>query len=127
MLSRLREAISGLADLLLPLHCVGCDVAGTAWCPRCAGRLGGMRRVDRPLFGNSPPVFALGRYRGVARRAVLAYKEDGQRALAAMEPVIVTASDRAIASTLDDLGSATFRADLASLRHETQYTRLFRS
>jgi urease accessory protein len=34
---------------------------------------------------------------------------------------------RAMASTLDDLGSATFRADLASLRHETQYTRLFRS
>jgi len=29
--------------------------------------------------------------------------------------------------TLDDLGSATFRADLASMRHETQYTRLFRS
>ena len=29
--------------------------------------------------------------------------------------------------SLDDLGSATFRADLASMRHETQYTRLFRS
>ena len=28
---------------------------------------------------------------------------------------------------LDDIGSATVRADLASLRHETQYTRLFRS
>ncbi|TDD93236.1 ComF family protein [Saccharopolyspora karakumensis] len=82
MPSCLREALSGLADLLLPLHCVGCDVAGTAWCPRCAGRLGGLRRVDRPMFGNSPPVFALGRYRGVARRAVLAYKEDGQRGLA---------------------------------------------
>ena len=52
---------------------------------------------------------------------------DGQRALAAMEPLIVAVSDRAIASTLDDLGSATFRADIASMRHETQYTRLFRS
>ena len=31
------------------------------------------------------------------------------------------------AASLDDLGSATFRADLASMRHETQYTRLFRS
>ena len=30
-------------------------------------------------------------------------------------------------AVLDDLASATFRADLASLRHETQYTRLFRS
>ena len=34
---------------------------------------------------------------------------------------------RAIMATFDDLGSATFRADLASARHETQYTRLFRS
>ena len=34
---------------------------------------------------------------------------------------------RALQASLDDLGSATFRADLASLRHETQYTRLFRS
>jgi len=31
------------------------------------------------------------------------------------------------ALTLDDIGSATFRADLGSFRHETQYTRLFRS
>ena len=30
-------------------------------------------------------------------------------------------------ASLDDLGSATFRADLASMLHETQYTRLFRS
>jgi urease accessory protein len=31
------------------------------------------------------------------------------------------------ASTLDDLGSATIQADIMSLRHETQSTRLFRS
>lgn len=52
---------------------------------------------------------------------------DSQRVLAALEPVVTATADRALAATLDDLGSATFRADLASLRHETQYTRLFRS
>jgi urease accessory protein len=52
---------------------------------------------------------------------------DSQRALAALEPVVVSTGKRAIDATLDDLGSATFRADLASMRHETQYTRLFRS
>ena len=36
-------------------------------------------------------------------------------------------TDCPVAATLDDIGSATFRADLASLRHEAQYTRLFRS
>ena len=52
---------------------------------------------------------------------------DSQRVLAALEPVVAATASRAITATLDDLGSATFRADLASLRHETQYTRLFRS
>jgi urease accessory protein len=52
---------------------------------------------------------------------------DSQRVLAALEPVVVSTAKRALEAGLDDLASATFRADLASLRHETQYTRLFRS
>jgi urease accessory protein len=52
---------------------------------------------------------------------------DGQRMLAALEPLVAAAAERALATPLDQVGSAAFRADLASLRHETQYTRLFRS
>jgi len=52
---------------------------------------------------------------------------DGQRILAALEPVVRTTAERALTVTLDDVGSAAFRADLASMRHEAQYTRLFRS
>ena len=52
---------------------------------------------------------------------------DSQRVLAALEPVVAATAGRAIAASLDDLGAATFRADTASMRHETQYTRLFRS
>ncbi len=52
---------------------------------------------------------------------------DGQRVLAALEPVVAAAAERALATALDDVGGAAFRADLASMRHETQYTRLFRS
>jgi urease accessory protein len=52
---------------------------------------------------------------------------DGQRVLAALEPVVEAAAQRALATPLDEVGSAALRADLASLRHETQYTRLFRS
>ncbi|VIO67611.1 Urease accessory protein UreF [Bradyrhizobium ivorense] len=52
---------------------------------------------------------------------------DSQRVLAALEGDVAATAARAAAASLDDLGSATFRADLASLRHETQYTRLFRS
>ena len=52
---------------------------------------------------------------------------DGQRVLAALEPVVAATAQRALVTTLDDVGGAAFRADLASMRHETQYTRLFRS
>jgi urease accessory protein len=52
---------------------------------------------------------------------------DSQRVLALLEPVVVATGKRALEASLDELGSATFRADLASMRHETQYTRLFRS
>jgi urease accessory protein len=52
---------------------------------------------------------------------------DGQRVVAALVPAIGIAVQRASRSSLDDLGSATLRADIASLAHETQYSRLFRS
>ena len=54
-------------------------------------------------------------------------QSDGQRVLAALEPVVTATAQRAPGVKLDDIGSAAFRADLASARHETQYTRLFRS
>jgi urease accessory protein len=52
---------------------------------------------------------------------------DSQRVLAQLEPIVAATAKRALAASLDDLGGATFRADLSSMRHETQYTRLFRS
>jgi urease accessory protein len=52
---------------------------------------------------------------------------DGQRVLAALEPVVASTAARALVTALDDVGSAAFRGDIASMRHETQYTRLFRS
>ena len=52
---------------------------------------------------------------------------DGQRVLAALEPLVAATVKRTLVTALDDVGGAAFRADLASMRHETQHTRLFRS
>ncbi len=54
-------------------------------------------------------------------------QRDGVATLAALEPVILRIARRAAASTLDDLGSCTIRADILSMNHETQYSRVFRS
>ncbi len=52
---------------------------------------------------------------------------DGQRVLAALETEIAQAAVRARNVAFDEIGSTAPRADIASMRHETQYTRLFRS
>jgi urease accessory protein len=52
---------------------------------------------------------------------------DGLRVIAALEPLIPGIVAAALAASLDDIGSAAIQADIASMRHETQYTRLFRS
>lgn len=52
---------------------------------------------------------------------------DGQLAILALEDAILSASAQGNCATLDDLGSAGFMVELASMAHETQYTRLFRS
>jgi urease accessory protein len=52
---------------------------------------------------------------------------DGQLAIAKLEDAVLSASAQGACATLDDLGSAGFMVELASIAHETQYTRLFRS
>lgn len=52
---------------------------------------------------------------------------DSQHVIHALEPDVQAAARRALQATADDLGGGAFRADLASIHHETQYTRLFRS
>jgi urease accessory protein len=54
-------------------------------------------------------------------------QRDGVAILAALEAGIAEVAVKAPRSTLDDLGSAAIQADIATLRHETQVTRLFRS
>ena len=50
-----------------------------------------------------------------------------QCAIAKLEEAVLSASARARNDTIEDLGSAAFAVELASMEHETQYTRLFRS
>lgn len=53
---------------------------------------------------------------------------DGQIATAALVPSLEAATDAALAiGHADDLGASALAIDLLSMRHETQYTRLFRS
>jgi urease accessory protein len=54
-------------------------------------------------------------------------QSDGLRVLARLEPLIPHIVANALGASLDDVGGAAIAADIASMRHETQHTRLFRS
>jgi urease accessory protein len=63
-----------------------------------------------------------------AVRTVPLGQTDGQRALAALEGAVRRSANAALSVTdLDEVGTATPLLDWCSMRHETQYTRLFRS
>jgi urease accessory protein len=62
-----------------------------------------------------------------AARLIPLGQTDGQLAVAKLEEAVLAVSAQAKKATIDDLGSAAFMVDLASMEHETQYTRLFRS
>lgn len=52
---------------------------------------------------------------------------EGQSVLATLEPTVCEAAGIAMNADLDEIGSAAPMADLASMFHETQYSRMFRS
>lgn len=67
-----------------------------------------------------------------AQRLVPLGQTDGQKAIAALMPAVEAAVERAVALDLsadpfEAMGGCTLASDLAAMRHETQYTRLFRT
>ena len=62
-----------------------------------------------------------------AIRLVPLGQTEGQAALAALAPDCASIAAAAPGQGLDDLGGCAYMADIAAMKHETQYTRLFRS
>lgn len=79
---KLGEVLRPLLDLLLPVECGGCGVPGPLLCTDCQALLAAPSRVYPLCYEAGSPLYALGRYRGQLRAALLAYKERGRRDLA---------------------------------------------
>lgn len=75
-----------MLDLVLPLECGGCGAPSTTWCDACAAALhvkSDEPHLVTPRADPEVPVFALGRYAGARRQAIVALKEHGRRDLVA--------------------------------------------
>ncbi|WP_420819195.1 ComF family protein, partial [Nonomuraea lactucae] len=75
--------LSALLDLVLPRPCVGCGAAGDPFCGACLGGVADpARRLPVPCPAGLPDCWSAAEYAGPVRRAVIAYKERAQLALA---------------------------------------------
>lgn len=63
----------------------------------------------------------------VAVRLVPLGQTAGLQVLRDLMPVIAATAERASRATLDDLGAITIASDIAAMKHETQYSRVFRT
>jgi urease accessory protein len=63
----------------------------------------------------------------VAVRLVPLGQTKGLEVMRDLMPVVSTTAERALTASLDSLGSSTLLSDIAAMKHETQYSRVFRS
>lgn len=77
----MREWLLDALALVLPTECAGCGEEGRELCAGCRARL--VPRIVRTTLPDGVPVTAGAEYRGLVRRILLAYKEEGRTALAA--------------------------------------------
>jgi predicted amidophosphoribosyltransferase len=79
----IRSAFSAAWALVAPVECVGCGHHDVVVCDDCAAGLVPNRHVAALAVGNAAvPLVAGLAYDGVARRALLAFKEEGRTELA---------------------------------------------
>jgi urease accessory protein len=95
--------------------------------PVAVGALAGWHGIDEDLATAAYVQAFASNLISAAIRLVPLGQSTGLHVLAAIEPTILRVTGDTRAATLDDIGGCVFRADLAAMRHETQYTRLFRS
>jgi len=95
--------------------------------PVAVGALAGWHGIDEDLTAAAYLQAFASNLISAAIRLVPLGQTTGLRVLAATEITILLVAGDTSAATLDDIGGCAFRADLAAMRHETQYTRLFRS
>ena len=103
-----------------------CDGPGLTY-PLAVGAVAAAHGVPLPLVLPAYLQAVAANLVSAAVRAVPLGQTDGQKALAALEPVVAEVAAAAPECSLDDLGTSALMVDLCSMRHETQYTRLFRS
>ncbi|HUB12127.1 MAG TPA: urease accessory protein UreF [Acetobacteraceae bacterium] len=95
--------------------------------PVAVGALAGWHGIEEDLTAAAYLQAFAANLISAAVRLVPLGQTTGLQVLARIEPTVLRVTNETTNATLDDIGGCAFRSDLAAMRHETQYTRLFRS
>ena len=95
--------------------------------PVAVGALAASHGIDEDATTAAFLQAVTGNLISAAVRLVPLGQSTGLRVLASLPPIILQVTQDTRTATLDDIGGCAFRSELAAMRHETQYTRLFRS
>ncbi len=132
------RAFSASSERLMETRLLGqafCQVTGEVWSyelrsltyPVAVGRAA---RLHGLPLGITAKVFLqsfMANLVACATRLVPLGQTDSQRLIRDLTPLCAETAAAALNADLDDLSSTAFLSDIASMRHETQYSRIFRT
>ena len=95
--------------------------------PVAVGALAGRSAIDVEVTASCYLQAFAANLISAAVRLIPLGQSGGLRALASLEPTILGITRETREATLEEIGGCAFLSDIAAMRHETQYTRLFRS
>lgn len=102
------------------------DLAGLTY-PVAVGRAASLERLPLALTLRLFLQSLVSNLVAAGMRLNVLGQTDGQHLVKALTPLVADIADLAMSGTLNDLSSTVFMADIAAMKHETQYSRIFRT
>ncbi len=112
-----------------------CEVTAAVWAQQIAGLTYPVAVGRAAALEGLPPALTTQMYLqafvsnlvAAAQRLLPIGQTEGQRLIRTLAPLLAEITDQALNGSLDDLSGTAFLADIATMKHETQYSRIFRT
>ncbi|WP_457647118.1 urease accessory protein UreF [Profundibacter sp.] len=112
-----------------------CEVTAAVWAQQIAGLTYPVAVGHAASLEGLPPALTaqmylqafVGNLVAAAQRLLPIGQTEGQRLIRGLMPLVAEIAGQAQAGSLDDLSGTAFLADIAAMKHETQYSRIFRT
>ena len=112
-----------------------CEVTAAVWAQQIAGLTYPVAVGRAAALESLPPALTTQMYLqafvsnlvAATQRLLPIGQTEGQRLIRTLAPLLAEITDQALNGSLDDLSGTAFLADIAAMKHETQYSRIFRT